>query len=657
MGERLSAMPFFRTRPASVRGNKELKFNWDNFSGGLNTLFKNTEIARNELSQAENIMLVGKGVPTKRWGTAVYFMSGLTGVVRGMSGFYQKDDTNQLLALTDHGLLTRRSNASYVEITGVSWASGNNAEMSQIDDKMYIVDGVRPLARYSNPTLVGFATIGQPTDTFTTQISGTSGTNTVSYRLAHTTDAGETAAADSYQIANQPLDLIDGTVRVEWANASTASGVRTGTNIYAGTPGNETFRASVDGEATEWDDDGSAITSLFAFAPTTDTTGGIIAKYIIRFQDRLVYAGIKNDPTLVVVSGAEPSHEKLDFANNGGVVRIEPDSGDNITGLAVKGERIIVFKERSVWQILLKQRVYKTVSDVELTALDPQPRLITRGVGCASHRSIAYVGNDIFFLANGGRGVFFLGNEPGFLGDILRTNEISVKIRPVFESLTPTEEQNACAIYFNNKFFIGIPGKNQTWVFDRERAAWYGPWTFDARMFHVYYDSDGNAKLLKGDDDTTNIRDISQTYPGDSGVAVGTILRTKREDFGDWTKFKNVKSILTLWRNLAGSVNVDIRLEERTGNTITAKSFTVTTSAGNSGFGADLFGNTQMGDTEPAGVARDLSEVIRHAYLQKTARNVEIVVKTDGLNDNYELMEIAGEGHIQGEYRRTAWKV
>lgn len=650
-------MPFFRTREPNYQRSREVGFNWDNFAGGLNTLFEETEIADNELAQAENIMLIGKGIPTKRWGTSLYFNGSTSGAVRAMSGFYQVDGTNQLLAITDDGYLGRQNGSTFTQIAGVSWASGYNIEMSQISNDMYFVGGNREMARYSNPTLVGFPTIAQPSSVGASQLSGASGSHAHSYRLTHITAVGETLPTSAVVLNTQPEDTINGTIRVAWTNASTASGIRKGTNIYKGDLGSETFVTSLDGESIFWLDNGTAVPALFSFPPTVDSTGGANAKYIVRFGDRLVLAGINNDPTLIMISGAEPLHERFDFGSNGGFVRIEPDSGDDVTGLAVKGKKIIVFKERSVWEITLSQRAYKEVNNITLTALDPQVELITGSIGCASQRSIQQVENDILFLATGGKGVYVLGNEAGIIGDILRTNEVSVKVRPFFESLTPDQEQNSCAAYFNNKYFIGIPSKDQTMVFDRERSAWVGPWTFDARIFHIYYDSSDNAVLLKGNDDGPGVQRIHQSYPDDNGTKFDTILRTKRGDWGDWSRFKNVRDILTLWRNLSGSISVDVRLEEKTGNTLTAKSFNVTTSAGNSGWGADQWANTQWGDTEEKGEARDLSEVLRYATLNKMARNIQFIIKTTTAGANYELMRIKGEGNILGEERRLSWKV
>lgn len=77
-------MPLFETRGSGYKPRGGIEESWDNFRAGLNTLLRDTEIAKNELAQADNLMLIGKGVPTKRWGYSLYFMSNSTGSVRGL---------------------------------------------------------------------------------------------------------------------------------------------------------------------------------------------------------------------------------------------------------------------------------------------------------------------------------------------------------------------------------------------------------------------------------------------------------------------------------------------------------------------------------------------------------------------------------------------
>ena len=88
---------------------KTLQLDWADFKGGLNTLLRQTEIKDNELAQSDNLYLVGKGVPTKRPGSADYFLTApsvATGSqrVRGLKGVLfasGASGVNELLALSD----------------------------------------------------------------------------------------------------------------------------------------------------------------------------------------------------------------------------------------------------------------------------------------------------------------------------------------------------------------------------------------------------------------------------------------------------------------------------------------------------------------------------------------------------------------------------
>jgi hypothetical protein len=584
--------------------------------------------------------LIGKGVPTKRWGTLNYYLSATTGSVRGLKGFYQANGTNQLLTITDQGVLTTKSNASYAIVAGASWASGYNAEMAQLYNNMYIVNGQREMVRYSNPTLSSFPTIAIPSGVFATQISGVSGTNIYSYRVSATNQVGETLASTYYQLNNQPQTPDMGSVKVNWTTVSTASGVLKAYNIYGRTLGDERFIGSIDAGSTTFIDDGSATVAEFGYPLTADTTGGIVAKYVKRFEDRLVFAGISGEPSKVVISGRAPNHEKTDLSYGGNYVLIEPDAGDDITGLEIFEDRIIVFKERSIWQITLS---YTTVGNFSVTV--PTPKLITSSHGCISARSILPVENDVFFLSR--KGVYALGYEPNVF-NVLRTNEISAKIRPFFDNLTISQMMNATAFYSDFKYGLSFPGKNKTMVYDRERLSWMGPWTTDANVYETYYDSSDQEHLIYGEDDNSYVVEFSSSYGDDNGTAISTQLRTKKGDFKDTFRFKNIKELFTLFRNVQGTVNISIRLQARTGDVVTAKSFTLTPSAGNSGWGSFLWGNAKWGDSPETGGATDINEIYRWLTLNKPARNIQAIIQTSNRNDNYEFLSLKAKAKPLG---------
>lgn len=620
---------------------KDVELDWDNFRRGLNLLLKETEVTKDELVQADNLLLIGKGVPTKRWGTNEYYMSSSTGSVRGIKGYYQADGTNELLTITDEGYLTKKSNASYSILTGASWASGYDAYMTQLNDKMYIVNGERNLTSYNGTAVSSFATIAVPTSVVATQASGVSGTNSFSYRISSVSDVGETTASTYVLADNCPQDLTDGSVKVSWTAVSTASGILKAYNIYGRELGDERFMGSVDAANTSFFDDGSAIPEELTYPPTADSTGGINAKYMVRFEDRLIWAGIDGEPSKVVISGRVPYHERTNWSYGGGFIRIEPDSGDNTTGLGVFGNKIIVFKERSIWQITLS-----TVTVGNYAVLKPTITLITASHGAVSNRSIVAVENDVFFLTR--KGVYALGYEPNLAIDVLRTTEISAKVRPFFDNLSYTQKQKACASYYGFKYIISFPGKVKTMVYDRERLAWMGPWSNDARVYEVYTDSSGDENLLYGNDTDSYVMEYDSSFGDDNGTAIATELRTKKDDFGDWAAFKNIKEIFTLFRNVQGTVNVNIRLQKRDGSVTTEKSFAIQTSSSNAGWGSSLWADTQWGDSEETGGAGDINEIYRYVILNKAARNIQLIISTSNRNDNYELLAIKANAKPMG---------
>ena len=61
-------MARFGQQVKAFKPSKDIEINWETWQGGWNNLFKPTELEDNELAQADNLMLIGKGVPTGRWG-------------------------------------------------------------------------------------------------------------------------------------------------------------------------------------------------------------------------------------------------------------------------------------------------------------------------------------------------------------------------------------------------------------------------------------------------------------------------------------------------------------------------------------------------------------------------------------------------------------
>jgi hypothetical protein len=628
-------------REDNYKPPKTLQLDWDNWRGGLDLLLRQTEIKDNELAQADNLKLVGQGVPTKRDGTDNYFLTApsvATGSQRvrglryanfasGVSG------VNELLAISDWGIMVKKNGASYTNILGASYASGANAEMVQIYNNVYVVNGINNLTKYNGASIYNYTQISKPTGVQVTNLSGVSGTFTRSFRIGALNAVGETIASDAVLVSNTPQELNTTTLRITWTTSSPAS-VVAGYNVYGFEQGDERFITSVDSTTLRYDYQGVPDPSLLVFPASADTTRGPIAKYVCTHKDKIVLGNVDGYPSRISWSGGGSNVDKFNWRYGGGYIDIDKDSGDQITGLIEFQDAIIVFKERSVWSVTL------AYSD---GLVIPTVKLVIRGIGCVSHRTIKHVENDVFFLSR--KGVFTLGNEANYLANVLRTNEISSRIRPLFETLTPAQLKEACATYHMNKYRLSYPtgasSKNtKEVVYDRERLAWMGPHTYPAvpAVYEVYYDTDNKEVLVWGDADDNFVTYMDNGISNDKGVKIQTRLLTKKTSFKNPFRFKKVKELYTNWRNVFGSPFVNILLETRAGAVGSAETFTISASGAGVGWGFDKWGTFKWGNTQGAGNAAGSNDLAKRTRLNKIGRTIQIEISTVGNNDRYELL-------------------
>lgn len=647
-------MPIQGLKPPRFVPPKESVVKWNTWRKGLNLLLRENEIEGSEMVKSTNIVLIGSGVPTKRWGSQNYFLGGATGATNFVMPIKDASDNQQVIALTDWGFLTKKNGASYTMITGASWASGSDMEGTQLGGNVYLVSTKRPMTRYDFSNLISFATIDSPTNLLATNMSSASGSSTWSWRVtAVGRSGGETTASTPVSLASLPQDLTKTVMRISWTATSAASGDLLGYNVYRGAPGDEKWIGGVDDVTTRFDDSGISVTDPFRVVPTANSTGGPKAKYIMRFQDRLVIAGIPGEPTKVLISGRYPYQERFDWYAGGGYVYIEPDSGQDITGLGIHQEKLVVFKENSVWQVSLNQ-----IQFGNYLILDPQYKLLTASQGCSSHRSIVPVENDLMFANR--KGIYILRYEPQLL-TILNANEISAKIRPYFEALSDDDLTSCAGAYVDKKYLLSFPTAKETIVFDRERLSFTGPWTtpFGISNWSKYIDSTGVERWIAADSSDNYVTEFADSYPDDKDTAIRTLFKSKKEDFGDWTVFKTVNEMYMNLRSVKGSVSVNIYLEERSGNLTVAKTFTVTGtgSSGTSGWGTDMFGSIGFGLTGNMPDAAE-DENPRKAFIYKSARLFQVEIRTTGKTDNYELLGITTIGIPQARGNSpSAWNV
>lgn len=653
-------MPVFLGKPAPYKPSKDIEVEWDNFKGGLNTIFKPTELRPTELAEATNMMLIGEGVPTGRWGSLIFNNAGSTRIrlldsytVPG--GAASNASTNYLLAITDDGYLVKKSGASHTMITGASFASGYSLQSSEMGNNTYIASASLPFVRFDGSNLIPYIAIKSPSLTTVSQLSAASGFSQYSWVVTTVTQSGESFGDPTLAVSrvSLPLDLTQTSLLLKWNIPSAASGLIKGFNIYRGQPGNETFIDSALPTDTQYTDDGHAGSDTI-FPPDADTTGGPRAKYILKFDDRFVLAGIAGAPSKVLISGRYPYQDNFSAFYGGGYILVGPDDGDEITGLGIAGNQgmssggsappasaILVFKKNSTHRVVLG-----SVQIGNFFVLDPSAQLLTASNGCSSADTVVAVENDTFYF--GRKGLYTVGQEPNFLNQI-RTNELSARIRPYIQNLSDQDFKEATAGYMDNKYLLSFPSKKETIIYDRERGAFMGPWKTPTGItkWLRYIDADGTEKYLAGDD-AGDIQHFSSSYISDNGSSIDHTLRTKKDDMGSWSVMKTLKLAYFLFRNVRGTTSVNIRLEDRTGNTVTTKSFNLTSSLGSGGWGNDQHGTVQWGSSD-ATVTLTGDELVRWTQLYKQARVFQIEVVTTASNSNFEFLSFRITGQSLGD--------
>jgi len=624
----------------------DILINWESFNGGLNTFSQPTELRPNELAQADNLMLTGAGIPTGRWGSQLYHQAGV-GRVRMLDGYYNSlTSTNYLLAITDLGYLTYKTNASYTIIPGASFPSGYSIQSTQLARNTYIATSSLNLMRFNGTQLIPYVGIGSPTNVSAAFLSGATGYSTYSWRVTATTvGGGETLGApqspNDVKISGLPLGLASVSIRVTWQAPSAAPSVITGYNIYRGFLGDETYVASVDANTTSYLDQGQPASETI-FPPNSNTTAGPQAKYILKIADRLILAGIAGDPSRVYISARYPYHDRFTAVDGGAYVYVSPDDGEDITGLGVQTlgttrPLIIVYKQNSTYVIDINNTT--TLGAYEI--LNPLPYLLTKSAGASSGDTVIAVENDCYSF--GRKGLYSTGQEAQFLNQI-RSNELSARIRPYVRSLSDQDFREANAAYIDYKYILSFPSRKETIIYDRQRLAFMGPWKtpFGITKWLRYFDPAGNEIWLAGADDG-NVYQFSDSLVNDSGKAIAKIMRTKKETMGQWNMMKMLKYFYFLVRNVRGSVTINLRIEDRTGMTTTTKTVTIVSTTGDSGWGIDQWGDQQYGQSS-ATVTLTGEELARYSIIYKQFRVMQVEVIASGSNSNFEFLAVRASG-------------
>ena len=279
--------------------------------------------------------------------------------------------------------------------------------------------------------------------------------------------------------------------------------------------------------------------------------------------------------------------------------------------------------------------------------------------GTDSQLSVIADNNNIWFFNR--RGFFTLGPEKNYYG-ILRTNELSSRIRPYVRGLVGSKIDKVCGYFYDAKIFFSVPtsssGNNRIIYYDTERMNWVVDWSIGAKQFLEYTDTSGNTHFLYVPVSGTKLIELSEGIQGDLGVAFNTTYISGRWPLSKlWKDFIKLKKVFIKLGNPRGSINFEVAGSTKSGGFTSIGSSTITPQYSMTGVGFDLMGGVQMGDSSGFPTTFSDSADPRYIKINKKLRDIQIRLTTNSLDADYTLQSFIFDGLQLNTNPPSSWKI
>lgn len=663
MPQTISNLPRERTR--------EINLLIDKFDKGVNKLVEEVRLKNNEAVEVVNLMLVEDGVWKTRWGSENYTpaIAGVTDI-DGFGEYIKSDGTKELIIAADDGKIYKSvDGATPSEISGGTLTGGNMVSMLQINDFLYIVNGVDSMLRYNGSTLASFTERSAPAWGGTPLARGaglSAGDYTYYYQVTTINEVGETTpnaeqsiTVDAERTAWVAAD--DDYITLSWSAATGATGYQ----IYIGTEsGYLKLLKTVQPGVTSWNDDGTSVANTYIETPDDNTTGGPMFSQMCMSNNRLW--GTKDPDNEYRVHFTGTGSEIGNFSDYYGGGWIDLEKGGREKPIQVvhyqdgtgSGKLTAICNTPegtgSIWQITISSI---TVEEESFSV--PSAFKIVGSVGTNAPNSVVLAENDVWF--GNKRGAFTLGPEKNYYG-ILRTNELSSRVRPYWRGIVGSQVENICSYYYDSKVFFSLTTtgttNNRTIYYDKERLCWVVDWTIGAKQFGEYTDSNGNTHFLYSEPGSSRLVELSDSFAGDKGSSFSTKYKSPRFLLGDdWTDFGKIRKAFIRLGDPVGTLTFEVLGTQKNKGYSAVTSKEITSLFSLTGMGWDQMGSVQMGSSDGTPTAYAQASDIRFVKVNKRLRDIQFIVSSESLESNYKLLGIKAEGFGLEIAPPSSWKV
>ena len=652
-----------------LRGNfasktREMTINLDNFKGGVNRLLAEARLAPNEAKYAQNLMQVEDGLWKPRWGTDYYGVD-FGAVPDGAQEFLKSDGTTELIVIANGNAYKSTNGGAKTEITGATFTAGYQCYFLQIGGKLYISNGYDSLARYDGSTLTTYTSLDAPTGLSASLVASglTSGTYTYWAEVTAMNDVGETVGSTEASITTNKVrdSWIVTTDKVTWSWNSVVGATRYQVYI-ADQQGYESLLTSTTN--TNFTDDGSLALNPYVVPPLQNTTTAPKFKSMCVSGNRMWATNDASSPYTVYFSGTGQFMGIFSDFYGGGWINLEKGGRETPTKVIHyqsgqgTGMATVLCKtpegRGAVWQISISSA---TVGDTTFSV--PSAVKVVGSFGTDSILGAVATNNDIIFPNR--RGVYSLGPEKNYYG-LLRTNELSVRIRPYVRSLTGSLLSGIAGYFYDSKVFLSVPTSssynNRTIVYDTERLNWSVDWDIGCKQYLEYTDTAGVNHFLMVPNTGNKLIELSENIRGDLGQPFSTDYTSGRMPMAKlWKDFSKISKVYVKFGNPRGTIGVEISGSEKNKPFSSLGSATISSQSSYTGIGYDLMGDIEMGDSDGVPTTYSDSSDPHYINIRKKLRDIQFRITSNSYDADYTLQGFIVEGNFIKSKPPSGWKI
>jgi len=436
---------------------KEIK----KFNGGVNRVLEEARIGETEATEATNLMQVEDGIWKVRWGSA-YYGATHDANIDGAAEYVNEDGSTELITVADGKAWKSEDGGGLTELSGATFTAGEQCFFMQIAGYLYIANGTDDLVRYNGTSLSTYTEISAPTNLAgTASASLGSGIYNMYAEVTAFNTVGETVGSTEASVTNgmsRPRDQWVSGDNVTWTWTDVASASVEGYNLYiSDTTGHETLLTNI--AASSYVDDGDLTINPYIEPPLSNTTAGPKFKSMAVSNNRMWGTNDPENPYTAYFSGTGQDMGNFSDFYGGGWINLEKGGRERTKSVVHyqtgqgSGRATVLCStpegKGAVWQIGIAEQ---TVGDWTFPV--PSAVKIVGSSGTDSQLSVTADNNNVWFFNR--RGIFTLGPEQNYYG-LLRTNEISARIRNYIRGLIGSQIDNVCAYFYDAKVFFSVP--------------------------------------------------------------------------------------------------------------------------------------------------------------------------------------------------------